>query len=161
MAAVFNRTKKDITVKTVSRQRIALFLTALVLLAAGWAISAPPARDKIIDNAQLHSVDGVVVLKVELTFPFRYQSHFPQETGEELRIRISPVRVSTSDLDAVLRREGLVPPDADTAAIDEVIYEGDAAGGPYLTIRFTQPVRYSVVPGSDYRSLSIVIQELL
>ncbi len=144
-----------------SAQRIALFISALILLAAGWAISGTPARDKIIGSVLLDVVDGHVILEVELTFPFRYQSHFPQETGDELRIRISPVRVPASDLDAVFRREGIVPPDADTAAIDEVIYEGDAAGGPYLTVRFTQPVRYQVIPGGDYRSLSIVIQGLL
>ena len=147
--------------KRMPTQRIAVFLTALILFAAGWAVSGPPARDKIIDSALLNVANGHVILEVELTFPFRYQSHFPPETGNELRIRISPVRVPASDLDAVFRREGLVPPDADTAAIDEVIYEGDAVGGPYLTVRFTQPVRYQVIPGGDYRSLSIVIQELL
>ena len=147
--------------KGMPTQGIAVFLTALILLAAGWAVSGPPARDKIIDSALLNVADGHVILEVELTFPFRYQSHFPLETGKELRIRIIPVRVPTSDLDAVFRREGLVPPDADTAAIDEVIYEGDAVGGPYLTVRFTQTVRYQVIPGGDYRSLSIVIQELL
>lgn len=136
-------------------------LAVLTVLASGWAISAPPPRDKIIDSALLNVVDGQTILEVRLTFPFRYQSHFPPETGDELRIRITPVRVSGSDLDAVFKREGLVPPNADTAAIDEVIYEGDAAGGPYVTIRFTRPVRYEVIPGSDYRNLSIVIQELL
>jgi len=148
-------------VKVSPARRIALFLTALALLTAGWAISGPPARDKIIDSALIDIVDGHVILEVELSFAFRYQSHFPQETGDELRIRITPVRVPTSDLDAVFRREGLVPPDADIAVIDEVIYEGDTGGGPYLTVRFTRPVRYEVIQGSDYRSLSIVIQGLL
>ena len=147
--------------KELPARRIALFLTVLVLLTTGWAISAQPAGDKIIGSALLDIVDGHVILEVKLTFPFRYQSHFPQETGDELRIRITPVRVPASDLDAVFRREGLVPPDADIAAIDEVIYEGDTGGGPYLTVRFTHPVRYEVIQGNDYRSLSIVIQELL
>jgi hypothetical protein len=148
-------------VKIVSSRHIALFLVALVLLTAGWVISAQPARDKIIDSALLGVVDGHVVLQVKLTFPFRYQSHFPQETGEELRIRLTPVRIPPSDLNAVFRRESIVPPSADTVAIDEVVYEGDAAGGPYLTVRFTQRVRYQVIQGGDYRSLNIVIQELL
>ena len=146
--------------KKLPLRRFAWFLTALVLLAAGWAISGPPARDRIIDSALLDVVDGHVILEVKLSFPFRYQSHFPPETGDELRIRISPVRVSSSDLDAVFQREGLVPPDAGSAAIDEVLYEGDVAGGPRLTIRFTRPVHYRVIPGSDYRSLGIAIQEL-
>ena len=142
---------------------IRLSLKAFVVIAflvAGWMIQAEPARDKIIDSALLR-IDGEnTFLDVQLTFPFRYLSHFPQEAGEELRIRIRPVRVPSSDLNAAFLREATVPPNADIAAIDEVIYEGDSASGPWLTIRFTQPVRYQVIPGSDYRSVSIVILEL-
>jgi len=144
-----------------TNRRAILFVTMIFLLVAGWAISGAPARNRDIESALLDVADGHVILEVKLSFPFRYQSHFPLETGDELRIRITPVRVSSSDLGAVFQREGLVPPNADTAAIDEVVYEGDIAGGPYLTIRFTRPVRYQIIPGSDYRSLSIVIQELL
>ena len=142
-------------------RQLLLVVLAATLLAAGWTLSGPPARDRIIESALINVVDGHVVLEVALSFPFRYQSHFPQETGDELRIRIAPVRVPSSDLDAVFKREGLVPPDAETVGIDEILYEGDTAGGPYLTIRFTRPARYQVIPGSDYRRLSIVIQELL
>ncbi len=144
-----------------TKRHLVLFLAALILFAAGFAISGPPARDRIIESALLNTVHHDVILEVKLTFPFRYQSHFPQESGEELRIRVAPVRVPASDLGAVFRREGMVPPDAEKAAIDEVLYEGDIAGGPYVTVRFTRPVRYQVIPGNDYRSLSVVIQELL
>jgi len=132
----------------------------VVCLAAGWLIQAEPARDKIIASALLRVEGDNTLLDVHLTFPFRYLSHFPQETGEELRIRIQPVRVPSSDLNAAFLREGTVPPDADIAAIDEVIYEGDSASGPWLTIRFTRPVRYQVIPGGDYRSVTIAILEL-
>jgi len=132
----------------------------IAFLVAGWMIQAEPARDKIIDSALLR-IDGEnTFLDVQLTFPFRYLSHFPQETGQELRIRIQPVRVPSSDLNAAFQREGTVPPNADIAAIDEVIYEGDSASGPWLTIRFTRPVRYQVIPGGDYRSVTIAILEL-
>jgi hypothetical protein len=135
-------------------------LIVAVCLVAGWLIQAQPVRDRIIASALL-KIDGEqTLLDVQLTFPFRYLSHFPPETGEELRIRILPVSVPSSDLGAVLRREGVTPPDADIAAIDEVIYEGDSTNGPWLTIRFTRPVRYQVIPGSDYRSVTIAILEL-
>ena len=147
---------------TVKRSRLLSLLAFVIIgLAAGWVLSGQPARDKIIDSATVSADAGHVLLDVHLTFPFRYLSHFPQETGTELRIRLIPVRVPSSDLDAVFKNEGLVPPDAEIAAIDQVLYEGDNPDGPYLTIRFTRPVRYQVIPGSDYRSINIVIQELL
>jgi len=142
-------------------RRLSLVVLVIIALAAGWVFSGQPARDRIIESALINVDDGYVLLEVRLTYPFRYLSHFPQETGSELRIRIVPVRVPSSDVGAVFRNEGLVPPDADIAAVDQVLYEGDNPDGPYLTIRFTRPVRYQVIPGSDYRSMNIVIQELL
>ena len=142
-------------------RRLSLVALVIFALAAGWVLSGQPARDRIIESALINVDDGHVLLKVRLTFPFRYLSHFPQETGSELRIRIVPVRVPSSDVGAVFKNEGLVPPDADIAAVDQVLYEGDAPDGPSLTIRFTRPVRYQVIPGSDYRSMNIIIQELL
>lgn len=142
-------------------RRLSLVALGVIALAAGWVFSGQPARDRIIESALINVDHGRVLLEVRLTFPFRYLSHFPQETGRELRIRIVPVRVPSSDVGAVFRNEGLVPPDADIAAIDQVLYEGDNPDGPYLTIRFTRPVRYQVIPGSDYRSVNVIIQELL
>ena len=150
---------KTLTPPAITRLSLKILVVA-ACLAAGWLIQAEPARDKIIDSALLKIEGEHTFLEIDLTFPFRYLSHFPQEIGEELRIRIQPVRVPSSDAGAVFRREGIVPPDADIAAIDEVIYEGNALDGPRLTIRFTQPVRYKVIPGSDYRSVTIAILEL-
>ena len=140
---------------------VSLVVLVLIALGAGWVLSGQQARDKIIESADISVDAGHVLLKVKLTYPFRYLSHFPQETGRELRIRIAPVRVPSSDVDAVYTNEGLTPQDAEVAAVDEVLYEGDTPNGPYITVRFTRPVRYEVIPGSDYRSVDIIIQELL
>jgi hypothetical protein len=40
----------------------------------------------------------------------------------------------------------------------EVLYEGDIDGGPYLTLFFSGPVTYKVVPGTDYRHLTVVVE---
>jgi hypothetical protein len=143
-----------------SRQLL-LAVFAVTTLAAGWVILAQPVRDRIIDDAVIEPRAGHVFLEVSLTLPFRYLSHVPLDTGRELRIRIQPVQVSSSDRDAVFKREAVVPPDADVAAVDQVVYEGDAPDGPWLTVRFTRPVRYQVIPGADYRSVIVEIQELL
>jgi hypothetical protein len=132
----------------------------MLLLAVARIHSAPPVRDKVLDEVNLIQSDGEVVVEVLFSFPLRYRSHFPPDDGEELRVRLQPVRVPASDLDAVPKRESVVPQYADVASVDEVIYEGDIEGGPYLTVRFTRPVRYDVVPGSDYRSVRVIVQSL-
>ena len=135
----------------------AILFAALVLFIVSANHSAPPVRDKVLEEVQIVQKDGNVIIEVQFSFPLRYLSHFPQEKGESLRIRLRPVRVPSSDANAVFRREGVVPQYADTVAIDEVIYEGDVPGGPFLTFNFTRPASYQVIPGPDYRSVSVVM----
>jgi hypothetical protein len=131
----------------------------IIVLETGWVVSGQPARDRIIENVTMDADDDQVTLEVELSYVFRYLSHFPQRGGSELRIRIRPVRVPISDSGAVFKNEGMVPPDAGLAAVDQVVYEGDSIDGPWLTIYFTRPVHYEVIPGSDYRSIYVIVQK--
>jgi hypothetical protein len=132
-----------------------------IFLTAGLAhpdLRAQPVRDRILDEVYVTLDNGRPTIHVSLTFPFRYLSHFPQDSGDELRIRLKPVRVPSSDKDAVFSREGVRPDRADTIGLMEVLYEGDIDGGPYLTLFFSGPVTYKVVPGTDYRHLTVVVE---
>jgi hypothetical protein len=134
-----------------------IMLTGMVMFVMARLHSAPPVRDKVLDEVEIVDTDGEVSVEVRFSFPLRYRSHFPPDDGEELRVRLRPVRVPVSDVNAVPRRESVIPPYGDAAAVDEVIYEGDIEGGPYLTIRFTRSVHYRVIPGSDYRSIRVIV----
>ena len=137
---------------------IGMAVAALLALAvAGISHTAAPVRDKVLDEVRLELHDGEPAIVVRFAFPLRYVSHFPLDGGAELRIRLQPVRVPASDLDALFRREAVAPHHADVAAVDEVVYEGDMDGGPYLTVYFTHPVRYRVIPAPDYRGLLIIV----
>jgi hypothetical protein len=139
---------------------LGMLVTVVSLLVATWSYTAPPVRDKVLEEVDLVQRDGEIVIEVQFSFPMRYRSHFPADRGEELRIRLLPVRVPSSDLDAVPRRESVIPEYAGAASVDEVIYEGDIEGGPYLTIRFMRPVSYEVIPGSDYRSVRVIVRSV-
>ena len=138
----------------------AILFGALVLFVASENQSAPPVRDKVLEHVEVLRNDRQSVIEVQFSFPLRYRSHFPHQSGEELRISLTPVRVPTSDINAAFKREGVVPRHAEDVALDEVIYEGDSEGGPYLILHFTRPISYEVIPGSDYRSVSVVVPSL-
>lgn len=137
-----------------------ILVTTISLLVATLSHTAAPVRDKVLDEVSVVRSDGTLYVEVLFSFPLRYRSHFPEQRAQELRVRLQPVRVPASDLDAVPRRESVIPQYADVVSLEEVIYEGDIEGGPYLTVRFTRPVRYQVIPGSDYRSMRIVVQSV-
>jgi hypothetical protein len=136
---------------------LAALALVMIALETGWVVSGQPARDRILEDVSVDAGDQRITLETRLSYVFRYLSHFPQHSGSELRIRIRPVMVPPSDRDAVYRNEGIVPPQAELASIDQVLYEGDNFDGPYLTIQFTRPMHYEVIPGSDYRSINVIV----
>ena len=132
-----------------------LCILALVLTSA--SLPAAPVRNKILEEVTVQNNDETPVLQVKLSYVFSYLGHFPPEKGEELRIRVRPVRVAPSDRQSVFLREGLRPLDGEMIAVDEVLYEGDTREGPWVTIRFTRPVHYRVLPDADHRGIQIFI----
>lgn len=133
-------------------------LILFILLAAfTLSILSQPARDRVLEDVTIHHDDGHHVIEIQFPFRVRYQSHFPPRSGSELRIRLQPVSVATADIDAVFKRESVVPRYADVVALDEVIYEGDIDTGAQLTLLFSDRVTYEVIPDPDYTHIRVVV----
>jgi hypothetical protein len=132
--------------------------TAVLLLlytAVMPALHAQPVPDRILDTLDLQGHGQDVIVRVNLAIPVRYMSHFPAESGKELRIRLQPVSISPGDRDALYARETLVPGHQAQLFLNEVIYEGDMEGGPYLTLLFDRSVYFKVEQGRDSRSIVV------
>lgn len=130
----------------------------VVLLAAalwGSTLYSQPVRDRILDVIDVeHAMVGTVI-RIGMTIPVRYIRHYPYESGNELRIKVLPFDVRTSDRDALHKRESLVPFNDDPPELREVVYEGDVDGGPFLTLLFDHEVHYEVKQGRDSRSIVV------
>jgi len=133
-------------------------LCLLVFLAGLWGpAGAEPAGDRILDDVRISERGECAVIRVSFHFPVRYQRHFPEKSGEELRVKLLPIAINPDDLEALFRRESFRPPGSEIAPLSEVVYEGDISGGPFLTLRFRHPVQFRVGQGDDYRSLRIAV----
>lgn len=130
----------------------------VVLLAAalwGSTLYSQPVRDRILDDIEVqHARDGTVI-RIGMTITVRYIRHYPYESGNELRIKVLPFDVRTSDREALHKRESLVPFNDDPPELREVVYEGDVDGGPFLTLLFDHEVHYEVEQGRDSRSIVV------
>ena len=136
---------------------IKIWIVALVgLLILSVGLHAQPPRDKILSGVEVAEDTGCAIIKVEFNFPVRYVRHFPYESGDELRIQVEPIVVSSVDEEGLTKRESFRPPN-NFAKLIEVIYEGDIIGGPYLTLLFRSPVDYTVQQGADFRSLIVAV----
>ena len=110
------------------------------------------------DDVTITEEAGCAVIRVAFPFRVRYVKHFPYVSGDDLRIQFEPLTVSPADREAVFRRRSVRPPRSQIASLAEVVYEGDVAGGPFLTLFFARPRMFSVKQGADFRSLIIVVR---
>jgi hypothetical protein len=136
---------------------VILLALAVVLLAQ--LVSSEPVRKKILDQLDVREEEEVTTIYISLTSPVRYIRHFPYESGEELRIKISLFDVSRDNRQAFFSRETLVPFNTEELPLDEVVYEGDIEGGPYLTLFFSRVVDFEVQQGTDSRSIVVYINK--
>lgn len=135
--------------------RIFLILTALFLFhSSAWA---QPVRDRLLGDVSITRGTDYAAIKINLTFPVRYVRHFPLTEGDEVRVQVEPIAINPQDRDALLKRESVTARPGNPALADEIVYEGDVAGGPYLTVFFNRTVTFQVKQGDDYRSILILI----
>jgi len=135
---------------------VGIAIVTLALLATG--LRAEPVRNKMLEDVRISGQGPCAVINVGFTFPVRYEKHFPLESGTELRIQVKPIAVSPEDRNALFKREAVTAAKFDDRVpLREVVYEGDIAGGPFLTLFFARKVRFEVRTGRDFRSLSITL----
>lgn len=128
-------------------------LAAMVLLAFTWS----EARRLIVDEVRIYESTDCSTVRVSFNFPVRYVKHFPPSEGDELRVQLEPIRTTPAERETLFGRETVFPPENDMVGLTEILYEGDVEGGPFLTLYFSRPVKYSVEPGADFRSVVVTV----
>ncbi|MDH5410087.1 MAG: hypothetical protein OEY16_01760 [Alphaproteobacteria bacterium] len=113
----------------------------------------------MLEDVTVAADQGCTVVRVGFDEPILYQRHFPYESGIELLVFVRPVSIGPAELAAGLPWEILsIPPEEDPVLLS-VVFQGDAPGGPYLSVRFTRRVAFKVQQGRDYRSIVISISD--
>lgn len=147
-------------IKIPGRKAQAGILLALSVVLFAQLVDSEPVRKKILDSLDVHETDALTTVRISLTTRVRYDNHFPYESGKELRIRITPFGISADDLNALFKRETLVPLEQDDLPLEEVVFEGDIEGGPYITLFFSRCVDFWVEQGRDSRSIVVYLDEV-
>jgi len=134
-----------------------LYAVVVLLLGATVPSSAQPIRDRILADVRVVEQAECAIVRVILKFPVKYVSHFPLDSGDELRIALRPIDVPAADRNALIKRESMRAPSSERAAIEQIVYEGDSVAGPIVTLFFRHAVFFKVGQGNDFRSLIIAI----
>jgi len=135
-------------------------VTVLSLVAFISVPMAQPVKGRMLEDVSVRAADGGTELAVHFSFPLRYLRHFPEVKGRTLQIALTAINISDIDRSLLGRRESIRVPDELVDDVVDISYEGDLPGGPYLTLRFYQDLHFEVRPGSDFRSIRILLPEI-
>lgn len=117
---------------------------------------AQPALDRVLNDANVAEGDQCSVIRINFNFPVRYISHFPNQQGEEIQIRVRPIERSMEP-DFATRRESLRLPPSDLTPVSDVVFEGARPEGPTLDVLLSSKKFFRVGQGADFRSLVIAL----
>lgn len=67
-------------------------------------------------------------VRINFSFPLRYENHFPKKKGKEIRVNFRPMTISRVDFDALYKREAVVPEKTELVPLELVVFESESAG---------------------------------
>ena len=133
-------------------------LYGMVVLCLSLAVTPGRAAQTVVDEIKIKKVDGSTVVDVLFGLPLEYLKHFPQKTGEILQVQLGLETKERRELHKEVREGGeLLLPEGQNSVLVYVTYEEGVPGGPYLTLRFSQQVKFEVAQGSDRKGLRVTI----
>ncbi len=133
----------------------------LLLLVIPFALEAgQPVRDLILhDVGWRQQTGGRATLRIGFNLPVFHLRHWPASKGDSVRIVVEIKPGKDVPEEYLRRRESLRIPERLAAIVDDIRYEGDRPGHPWVVVDFHRPVRYDVRPGRDGRSLEIDVDD--
>ncbi|MEE8379976.1 MAG: tetratricopeptide repeat protein, partial [Gammaproteobacteria bacterium] len=118
------------------------------------------ASQIVIDEVAVSENGNATTFTINFGLPLEYQKHFPRDIGEIVQIQLKLGEESDRELHKEVREGGeLLTPGGEKSVLVYVTYEEGVPGGPYLTLRFTHPVRFDVRPGPNRKSVSIIVYD--
>lgn len=94
-------------------------------------------------------------LQVDFASPVRYVGHFPDNEGDILQIKLRAISFHNFNENFSLIETFVQTHEARDYHIADIRYEGNVPGGPFLIIKFTQPVSYQVDEGDGLKAMLI------
>ena len=116
------------------------------------------ASEVVLDEIKIRDEGNETIIDILFGLPLKYKKHFPQRMGEILQIQLDLPDESGREVHKEVREGGeLLSPEGQKSVLVYVTYEEGVPGGPYLTLRFSQSVRFEVVEGPDRKSLTVKV----
>ncbi len=132
-----------------------IFLLARIALVVGCVVAASLARGETLDRIEVQRHGKAAEIVIHFTTQVQYLRHAPRDSGKVLSVYLQLTGIGTgpSDLNDLVLSTRHSPP-TDMVPPFTVTYPGTNGS---ILIEFDTPTRFSVRPGQDGRSLSVIV----
>jgi hypothetical protein len=111
--------------------------------------------DDLLQQLDVTGTPEAPAVHVAFRCPMRYVSHYPQQSGDELRIQIRPLPGCTIDSRAF---ETLTAQTGNLAGLREVVFDAAAGVSPMLIFRFRRIVPFEVRPDPGFSGMEVALR---
>ena len=144
----------------ICRSRIISQLLLLLFAIAMQPVFPSFASQVVIDEVAVSKDGNATTFTINFGLPLEYQKHFPRNIGEIVQIQLKLDEETDRELHKEVREGGeLLTPEGEKSVLIYVTYEEGVPGGPYLTLRFSHPVRFDVRSGNNRKSVAVIVYD--
>lgn len=151
---------KGLRLRFLSPRLNLLHIILVLLVVLLQPVSLSHASEVVLDEIKIIPNGDKTTFNIGFGLPLEYQKHFPRNFGEIVQIQLRLEEASDRTLHKEVREGGeLLPPGGGQSVLVYVTYEEGVPGGPYLTLRFSHPVRFEIKPGTDRTSIGVTVYD--
>jgi len=98
-------------------------------------------------------------LEFSFANPVRYLEHFPQDNSDVLQVKLRAIGFSDFTENLSLMDQFIPAGESQEKFLEDVRYEGNVPGGPFIVVRFTKPMKFRVTESNGLKGLIISYQQ--
>ena len=139
------------------RKKLLFGVFGLIALMAGATGVLLP--DSAIEDVFISNDAENFVYSITLSLPFEYVDHVPVEKTEVIQVSLRSNTWFGFENNEYLGSETIAPDILQSQMLTDIAYEGSVVGGPFLTIRFKEPVDYHLSVDESSNKIVIVVSK--
>ena len=116
--------------------------------------------DSLIDDIAITRTKDGGHLDINFTGPVRYLGCFPINQGDVIQVKLRAISFRGFEDNYSITNKLVVTGKASDYSIEDIRYEGNVPGGPFIVLRFTEAMKFEIGEGSGLKSLLISYKKI-
>ena len=116
---------------------------------------AEQTSEQLVSNLHITSDREGHNLEFDFNNSVRYLGHFPEEASDIVQVKLRAIGFSEFRENVSLLDQFVQPGEIKEKFLQDVRYEGDVPGGPFLVVRFSKPMKFNVLESNGLKGLII------